>query len=82
MILSQIHHMRIQNRTLHISNDEDQPVSTVQDQSTNANYNIDKYNNEVDGDECDLSDADTENQMNAPTQEIVNDDDELNYGDT
>ena len=79
MTLSQTHHMRIQNRALHVSNDADEPVSTVPNQSTNTNDNIDKYNNEEDGDECDLSDADIKNQMNTRTQEIVNDDDEFNY---
>ena len=80
MTLSQIHHLRIQNSTLHISNDEFQPVSTVQNQSTNTNCNIDKYDNEVDGDECDLSDLDIKNQMNSSTLEIVNNNDEINYG--
>ena len=43
--------MRIQNRTMYISNDKDQTVSIVQNQPTNANCNIGKCNNEVDGDE-------------------------------
>ena len=75
--LSQIYHIRC---TLYTSNDQDQPVSIVQNQSTNVNYNIGKCNNLVDGDEWDLWDADIKNQMNAPMQEIVNDNDELNYG--
>ena len=75
-----LYHMRIQNCTLHISNDEDQPVSIVWNQSTNSNCNIAEYNNEVDGDKWDLWDADIKNQMNIPIKEIVNDDNQLNYG--
>ena len=66
--------MRIQNCTLRISSDEDEPLSTVQNHSTNANRNIAENKNE-----CDLLDADIKNQMNASMQEIVNDDGELNY---
>ena len=60
-----------------LSSDEDETVSAVQNKSTYANHNIAEYYNETDGDEYDLPDDDIENQMNAPTQEIVNDDGKL-----
>ena len=62
-----------------LSSDEDEPVSTVPNQSTNVNHNIAKCNNEVNDDKCDMLNDDIENQMNAPTQEMVNDDGELIY---
>ena len=57
-----------------LSSDEDQPVSTEQNQAT-ANHNIAK----LDNNQCDMLNNNIENQMNAPTQEIVNDDGELIY---
>ena len=57
-----------------LSSDEDEPVSTVPNQSTNTNHNIAECNNEVDGDECDMSNTDIENQMYAPMLEMVNND--------
>ena len=53
---------------INLSSDDDQPVSTLQNQSTNANCIIDKYINKIDSDECDLLDADIENQMGASMQ--------------
>ena len=58
-----------------LPSDEDEPVSTGQNQATNANHNID----ELDNNECDISNDNIENQMNAPAQEMVNDDGELIY---
>ena len=58
-----------------LSSDEDAPVSTVQNQASNANHNITK----LDNDKCDILNDNIENQMNAPTQEMVNDDGELIY---
>ena len=63
----------------YLSYDEDGPVSTVPNQSTNANHNIAKCNNKANHDKCDMLNDDIENQMNAPMQEIVNDDGELLY---
>ena len=57
-----------------LSNDEE-PVSTVQNQATNANHNI----GELDDNECDMLNDNIENQMNTLAQEIVNDDGELIY---
>ena len=62
-----------------LSSDEDVPVSTEPNQSTNVNDNIANYYKEVDGYECDISNADVENQMDVPMQEIVDDDGELLY---
>ena len=56
-------------------NDNDEPVSTVQNQATNANHNIAK----LDNDKCDMVNDNIENQVNAPMQEMVNDDGELIY---
>ena len=58
-----------------LSSDEDEPVSTLQKQANNTNHNIAKSDN----DECDMLNDDIENQMNAPTQEMVNDDGKLIY---
>ena len=58
-----------------LSNDEDEPVSTIQNQATNANHNI----VELDNNKCDMLNDNIENQMKAPTQEMVNDDGELIY---
>ena len=44
-----------------LSSDEDESVSTVQNQATNANHNI----AELDNDECDMLNDDIGNQMNA-----------------
>ena len=55
----------------YLSSDEDEPVSTVQDQATNANHNI--------ADKCDMVNDNIENQINAPTQEMVNDGGKLIY---
>ena len=60
-----------------LSSDEDKPVSKVPKQSTNTNQNIAKCNNEVNDDEFDMSNADIENQTNALTLEILNNDVEL-----
>ena len=76
MALSKILHMRLQNRTLHIMTYQVMRTSHYQQYQTNQQMkivNFDKYHNEVNGDECDMSNADIENQMDAPTQEIVND---------
>ena len=51
-----------------LSSDEDDPLSTGQNKSTNANHNIAKCNNEVNDDECDMLNDNFENQMNPPTQ--------------
>ena len=56
-----------------LSSDEDEPVSIVQNQATNFNHNV----VELDNGECDTLNDNIENQMNAPTQEMVNDDGEL-----
>ena len=53
-----------------LSSDEDEPVSTVENQATNANHNI----TELDYNKCDMLHYYIGNQMNAPTQEMVNDD--------
>ena len=53
-------------------NDEDVPVSTEQSQSINANLNI----GELDNIQCNMLNDNVENQMNALTQEMVNDDGE------
>ena len=58
-----------------LSSDEDEPVSTEQNQSTNANHNIGESNN----DQRDMLNDDVENQMTVSTEEIVNDDGELIY---
>ena len=50
-----------------LSIDEDEPVSTVKNQSTNANNNIAKCNNEENNDKCDVLNDNIEDQMNAPT---------------
>ena len=81
MALSQKHQVKIQNRILHIMTYQVMRMSqyqqsTVQNQSTNANHNIAKCNNEVNNDECDMLNDNIENQMNAPTREMVNDDGE------
>ena len=55
------------------SSDEDESVSTVQNQATNANHNF----AELDNNQCDMLNDNIETQMNAPTQEMVNDDGEL-----
>ena len=60
-----------------LSSDEDEPVSTVQNQATNVIHNI----AELENDECDMLNDNIENQMNALTQEMVNDDGELIYKD-
>ena len=52
--------------------DEDEPVSTVQNQSTDANHDI----VESDNDECDMLNDDIENQLNASMQGMINDDGE------
>ena len=62
-----------------LSSDQDQPVSTVPNQSINVNHYIAKFKNEVDDDKCDMLNADIENQMDALTQKMVNDDGELIY---
>ena len=56
-------------------NDEDAPVSIEQNQSSNANHNIGELNNN----KRDMINDDIENQMNAPMQEMVNDDGEFTY---
>ena len=58
-----------------LSSDEDQQASTEQNQSSNANPII----GESDGNQCDMLNDNVENQMNAPTQKMVNDDGELIY---
>ena len=58
-----------------LPSDEDKQVSTEQHQSTNANLNIGASDNN----QHDMLNDNIENQMNAPTQEIVNDDGELIY---
>ena len=58
-----------------LSSDEDAPVSTKQNQSTNVNYNISKS----DSYQRDMLNDNIENQMNTRTQEMVNDDGELIY---
>ena len=67
MSLSQIHQMKTQNHTLHIMIYQASDEKTVQNQATNANQNIAECNNKVDDDECDMSNADIENQMDAST---------------
>ena len=62
-----------------LSSDKDEPVSKFLNQSTHANCHIAKCNNEVNDDGCDMLTDDIENQMNASTQEMVNDDGELIY---
>ena len=62
-----------------LSSDEDQLVSTVQNQSRNSINSIAECNNETD--ECVLLDEEIENQMNAPKQEMVNNYGKLTYGD-
>ena len=58
-----------------LSSVEDAPVSTEQNQSTYTNHNI----AELDNNQRDTSNDNIENQMNTPTQEMVNDDGELIY---
>ena len=55
-----------------LPNNEDAPVSTEQNQSINANLNI----SELDNNQCNMLNDNVENQMNALTQEMVNDDGE------
>ena len=58
-----------------LSSDEDKQASTEQNQSTHANHNI----GESDNNQRDMLNDNIENQMNAQTQEMVNDDGELIY---
>ena len=51
-----------------LSSDEDETASTVQNQLPNANHNIAQSHNN----KSDMLNDDIENQMNAPTQEMVN----------
>ena len=55
-------------------------ISQYQQNQINQQMQIVILNNKIDGDECDLSDIDIENQMNSLMQEIMNNDGELNYG--
>ena len=52
-----------------LSSDEYEPVSTAHYQATNANHKI----TELDNNKCDMFHDNIENQMNAPTQDIIND---------
>ena len=63
-----------------LSIDEDEPVLTVPNQSTNANCNVAECSNETDVDESDISSTDIVNQMHAPMQKIVNNAGGLDYG--
>ena len=58
-----------------LPSDEDKQVLTVQNQSTNVNLNI----GESDNNQLNKLNDNIENQMNAPTQEMVNDDGEFIY---
>ena len=62
-----------------LSSDEDEPLSTVQNQLTSPNRNVAQCKNEVNDDKCDMLNDDIENQIDARTQEMVNDDGELIY---
>ena len=56
-----------------LPSDEDEPVSTEQNQSIIANHNI----AESDSNQHDMLNDNIETQMNAPTQQMINDDGEL-----
>ena len=56
-----------------LSSDEDESVSTQQNQSIIANHNI----AESDSNQHDMLNDNIETQMNAPTQQMINDDGEL-----
>ena len=58
-----------------LPSDGDKQVSTEQNQSSNTTLNI----SESDDNQLDMVNDNIENQMNAPTQEMVNDDGELIY---
>ena len=48
MTLSQLHQVKIKHIAINdLLSDKDEPVSTLPNQSTNANHNIDQCNNEV-----------------------------------
>ena len=53
--------------------DDDEPVSTEHYQELDNNHDI----VESDGDECDISNDDIANQLNASRQGMINDDGEL-----
>ena len=79
MAISQTHQVKIHNRTLHIMTYQVLRMSHYKQYKTNQQMPITILPNKVNNDKCDMLNDNIENQINPPTQEMINDNGELIY---